>query len=97
MHQAPPSNGHTGLSHPVEPHFARLPGAGEPPSGFWAEVATEGVLLLEREEDARRALDGAEFVVATATAALADRIGGAAGEPAEGGAVGHAGGTTASS
>ena len=33
-----------------------------------------------KEEDARRALDGAEFVVATATAALADRGGGPAGE-----------------
>ena len=33
--------------HPVEPHFVRLPDAGEPPSGFWAEVAVEGVLLLE--------------------------------------------------
>ena len=33
--------------HRVEPHFARLPDAEEPPSGFWAEVATEGVLLLE--------------------------------------------------
>ena len=50
-----------------------------------------------KEEDARRALDGAEFVVATATAALADRGGGPAGEPAEGDAVDHAGGTTASS
>ena len=35
--------------HPIEPHFARLPDAGEPLSGFWAEVATEGVLLLERD------------------------------------------------
>ena len=33
--------------HPIEPHFARLPDAWEPFSGFWAEVATEGVLLLE--------------------------------------------------
>ena len=33
--------------HSIEPHFARLPDAGEPLSGFWAEVATEGVLLLE--------------------------------------------------
>ena len=33
--------------HPVEPHFVRLPDAGESPSGFWAEIATEGVLLLE--------------------------------------------------
>lgn len=33
--------------HPIEPHFARLPDAEEPLSGFWAEVATEGVLLLE--------------------------------------------------
>lgn len=34
---------------PVEPHFACLPDAGGPPSGLWAEVATEGVLLLERD------------------------------------------------
>ena len=34
---------------PVEPRFACLPDAGEPPSGFWAEIATEGVLLLERD------------------------------------------------
>ena len=33
--------------HPIEPHFARLPDPWEPFSGFWAEVATEGVLLLE--------------------------------------------------
>ena len=35
-----------------------------------------------KEEDARRALDGAEFVVATASAALAERGGRPADEPA---------------
>ena len=35
-----------------------------------------------KEEDARRALDGAEFVVATASAALAERGGRPGGEPA---------------
>lgn len=34
---------------PVDPHFACLPDAEGPPSGLWAEVATEGVLLLERD------------------------------------------------
>ena len=47
-----------------------------------------------REEDARQALDGAAFVVATAAAALADRGAGAAGAPAEGGPVDRAGGKT---
>ena len=37
-----------------------------------------------KEEDARRALDGAEFVVATARAALAERGGRPGGEPARG-------------
>ena len=47
-----------------------------------------------REEDARRALDGAEFVVATAAAALADRGGRSIGEPSAGGAADRAGGDT---
>ncbi len=32
---------------PVEPHFVHLPPEGALPSGLWAEVATEGVVLLE--------------------------------------------------
>ena len=34
--------------HPIEPHFARLPEPGSPPSGLWAEVAVEGLVLFER-------------------------------------------------
>lgn len=32
----------------VEPHFAHPLPAGEVPSGLWAEIATEGVVLFER-------------------------------------------------
>lgn len=32
---------------PVEPHFVRLPGADETPSGLWAEVAVDGVVLFD--------------------------------------------------
>jgi len=32
-------------THAVEPHFARLPIAEEPVSGFWAEVALDGAVL----------------------------------------------------
>lgn len=49
---------------PVEPHFARLPDAGGPPSGFWAEVATEGVLLLERDPRLSAYLDRVREAVA---------------------------------
>ncbi|MBM4266147.1 MAG: toxin-antitoxin system HicB family antitoxin [Deltaproteobacteria bacterium] len=34
---------------PVEPHFACLPEPSEAISGLWAEVATDGVVLLEQE------------------------------------------------
>ena len=34
--------------HEVEPHFVHLPREGAVPSGTWAEVATDGVVLLER-------------------------------------------------
>jgi hypothetical protein len=33
---------------PVEPHFVRLPAAGEPPGGIWPEVALDGIVLFER-------------------------------------------------
>jgi predicted nucleotidyltransferase len=32
----------------VEPHFVRLPDARERSSGFWAEIAIDGVVLFER-------------------------------------------------
>jgi len=34
--------------HPVEPHFVHLPDAEARVSGLWAEVATDGVVLFER-------------------------------------------------
>ncbi len=34
--------------HEVEPHFVHLPPRAAVPSGTWAEVATDGVVLLER-------------------------------------------------
>jgi predicted nucleotidyltransferase len=34
---------------PVEPHFVRLPDPEERVSGLWAEVATDGVVLLEQD------------------------------------------------
>lgn len=34
--------------HEVEPHFVHLVPAGEVPSGLWAEVATDGLVLFER-------------------------------------------------
>ena len=35
--------------HPIEPHFAQLPDGQRPPSGFWAEVAADGRVLLDSE------------------------------------------------
>ena len=32
----------------VQPHFVHLPGDGEVPSGLWAEVALDGMVLFER-------------------------------------------------
>ena len=34
--------------HEVEPHFVHLPPEGAVPSGTWAEVATDGLVLYER-------------------------------------------------
>ena len=34
--------------HEVQPHFVRLPHEGEAPSGLWAEVALDGMVLFER-------------------------------------------------
>ena len=34
--------------HTVEPHFVHLPPTSEAPSGLWAEVALDGVVLFER-------------------------------------------------
>jgi hypothetical protein len=35
--------------HPLEPHFVHLPGAGSRLTGFWAEVAVDGVVIYEKE------------------------------------------------
>lgn len=40
----------------VEPHFVHLPAAGERPSGTWAEVAIDGIVLFDRELTVSRAL-----------------------------------------
>lgn len=32
----------------MEPQLVRFPDAQEPPSGLWAEVAIDGIVLLER-------------------------------------------------
>lgn len=34
--------------HPIEPHFVNLPGQDRRISGFWAEIATDGIILFER-------------------------------------------------
>ena len=34
---------------PVEPHFVHLPEEKRPPSGLWAEVALDGIVLFERD------------------------------------------------
>jgi predicted nucleotidyltransferase len=34
---------------PFEPHFVHLPPEGTRPSGFWAEVALDGIVLAERD------------------------------------------------
>ena len=33
--------------HPIEPHFVHLPDGTRTPSGFWAEVAADGRVLLD--------------------------------------------------
>ena len=35
--------------HPVEPHFVHLPAMGGMPSGLWAEVALDGIVLYQRD------------------------------------------------
>lgn len=40
----------------VEPHFVHLLPEGEVPSGLWAEVATDGVILFERGFEVSRRL-----------------------------------------
>jgi hypothetical protein len=50
----------------VEPHFVQLPSADGPLSGFWAEIAVDGIILFERglalsrylAQVRRRILDG---------------------------------------
>ena len=44
--------------HTVEPHFVHLPADGEAPSGLWAEVAMDGLVLFERGLAVSRALAG---------------------------------------
>lgn len=35
--------------HRLEPHYVHLPEAGAGPSGFWAEVAVDGLVLFEKD------------------------------------------------
>ena len=42
--------------HEVEPHFVHLVPEGEVPSGLWAEIAAEGVMLFERGFEVSRRL-----------------------------------------
>ncbi len=35
--------------HPLEPHFVHLPEAGAGPTGLWAEVAVDGLILFEKD------------------------------------------------
>lgn len=35
--------------HPIEAHFAQLPGETQRPSGFWAEVAADGRVLMDAQ------------------------------------------------
>ena len=44
--------------HAVEPHFVHLPAEGEMPSGLWAEVAMDGLVLFERGLAVSRSLAG---------------------------------------
>jgi len=43
-------------SHPVEPHFVHMPDEDARVTGVWAEVATEGIVLFEREFEISRLL-----------------------------------------
>lgn len=40
----------------VEPHFVHLPVSGETPSGTWAEVAVDGIVLFDRDLTVSRRL-----------------------------------------
>lgn len=40
----------------VEPHFVHLPARGETPSGTWAEVAVDGIVLFDRDLTVSRRL-----------------------------------------
>lgn len=40
----------------VEPHFVHLPAPGETPSGTWAEVAVDGIVLFDRDLTVSRRL-----------------------------------------
>ncbi|WP_420462559.1 hypothetical protein [Candidatus Palauibacter sp.] len=44
--------------HEVEPDFVHLPAEGAVPSGMWAEVATDGVVLHERGPEVSERLAG---------------------------------------
>ena len=44
--------------HEVEPHFVHLPAEGAVPSGMWAEVATDGIVLHERGPEVSERLAG---------------------------------------
>ena len=43
-------------SHPVEPHFVHIPADDARITGAWAEVATEGIVLFDREFEISRLL-----------------------------------------
>ena len=42
--------------HPVEPHFVHMPDEDARVTGAWAEVATEGIVLFDREFEISRLL-----------------------------------------
>lgn len=42
--------------HRVEAHFVHLPAPGARPSGLWAELAVEGVVLYERDHEVSKRL-----------------------------------------
>ena len=51
--------------HPIEPHFAHLPDGLYTPSGFWAEVAGDGRVLLDIQEQVSAYLAIVRQVVAS--------------------------------
>lgn len=44
--------------HAVEPHFVHMPADGATPSGLWAEVAMDGLVIFERRLEVSRTLAG---------------------------------------